>query len=150
MQDERRRPASLELDRLVVYETRRGVDGALGDGRALAKVWILDDRDVAGLELDRGEERLEHDPRRAVLARDAYFLALEVGRGLDPGRRLAENDRRKLAIDRREVADRDLVADGRDDARSVGQADIDRALADERDEIRIDLVLEGHGACWAT
>ena len=36
--------------------------------------------DVVGREAGRAEQRLEHDPRRAVLARDADLLAGEVRR----------------------------------------------------------------------
>ena len=132
----------LQLDRLVVDEPGRGVDRALLDGGRLGEIGVLDDLDVVGRQAGRREQRLEHDPARAVAAGDADLLALEVGRGRDPGRRLGEDDVRELAVDRRDVGDRDAVADRRDDARPVADPDVDRALADERDEVRVDLVLE--------
>ena len=132
----------LELDRLVVGEPGRGIDRAQLDGGRLGEVGVLDDLDVVGRQPGRLEQRLEHDPARAVAAGDADLLALQVRRGADPGRRLGEDDVRELAVDRRDVGDRDAVADRRDDARPVADPDVDRALADERDEVRVDLVLE--------
>ena len=70
----------LELDRLVVGEPGRRVDRALRDRGALAEVGVLDDLEVVGRQAGRAEQRLEHDPRRAVAARDAELLAREVGR----------------------------------------------------------------------
>ena len=77
-------PAELELDRLVVREAGRRVDRALRDRRALAEVRVLDDLEVLGRQAGRVEQRLEHDPRRAVAARDAELPALEVGGRRDP------------------------------------------------------------------
>ena len=141
-EDGRLRPGELELDRLVVHEPGRRVHGAGRDGRPLAEVRVLDDRGVGGREVRGGEQRLEHDPRRAVLARDADLLALQVGGGVDPRRRLREHDRGELAVDRRDVLDRDPLADRRDDARPVGEPEVDLALPDLRDQVRVDLVLE--------
>ena len=135
-------PSSSQLDRLVVGEPGRGIDRALLDRGALGEVGVLDDLDVVGRQAGRAEQRLEHDPARAVAARGADLLALQVGRRGDPRRRLGEDDVRELAVDGRDVLDRDAVADRRDDARPVADPDVDRALPDQRDEVRVDLVLE--------
>ena len=65
----------LELDGLVVGEPGRRIDRALRDRRALPEVGVLDDLEVVGRQVRRAEQRLEHDPRRAVPARDAELLA---------------------------------------------------------------------------
>ena len=132
----------LELDRLVVGEARRGIDRAELDRRLLGEVGVLDDLDVIDLQVRRREERLEHDPARAIATRGPDLLALQVGRRLDPGRVLGEDDVGELAVDRGDVGDRDGPADGRDDAGPVADPDVDGALADQRDELGVDLVLE--------
>ena len=85
VEDERLRPGQLELDRLVVREARRRVDGALGDGRALAEVRVLDDRRrrraSGSAEASSAWSMIQDEP---YLPGMPIFLPFEVGGVVDP------------------------------------------------------------------
>ena len=81
-QDRRGVAVQLELDRLVVREARRGVHGTLRHGDALGEVRVLDDLDVLGRQVRGPEQRLQHDPARAVPPGRADLAPFEVRGGL--------------------------------------------------------------------